>query len=142
MANLASLLKDEISRLSRKEVKAETDTLKKSSSRYRSDIAELKRRVDAIERQLAKIERLLTRQSPVAAVPETSKAVRFSPKGLRTQRERLELSAAEFGKLLDVSGQTIYNWEAGNPRPSPDKIKLIAALRKLSKRDVQEILAR
>jgi len=43
MANIASLLKSEISRIARKEVRAETQTLKKASAQYRSDIAALKR---------------------------------------------------------------------------------------------------
>lgn len=45
MANIASFLKSEISRIARKEIRAETETLKKASSQYRSDIAALKRRL-------------------------------------------------------------------------------------------------
>ncbi|MDZ4073711.1 MAG: hypothetical protein U1E04_03055 [Hylemonella sp.] len=45
MANFASLLKTEISRIARKEIRAETEILKKASAQYRSDIAALKRRL-------------------------------------------------------------------------------------------------
>ena len=45
MPNIASVLKDEISRISRKEIRRETSSLKKSSTSYRSEIAALKRRV-------------------------------------------------------------------------------------------------
>jgi len=43
MANLASMLKEEIQRLARKEVRKETKALQQAVSRYRTDIAALKR---------------------------------------------------------------------------------------------------
>ena len=45
MPNIASVLKDEILRLARKEVRSELEGLKKASGQYRSDIASLKRQV-------------------------------------------------------------------------------------------------
>ena len=42
MTNIASLLKAEMSRLARKEVRAETASLKKSVGIYRAEIAALK----------------------------------------------------------------------------------------------------
>ena len=48
MANIATVLKQEITRLVRKELKTETEALKKASSRYRSEIAELKRRITGL----------------------------------------------------------------------------------------------
>ena len=39
MANIGALLKSEITRLSRKEAKSESDTLRKASAQYRRDIA-------------------------------------------------------------------------------------------------------
>jgi hypothetical protein len=65
MSNIASVLKEEISRISRKEIRKETSTLKKSSTTYRSEIAALKRRVQELERYLRKASR--GRESAVAA---------------------------------------------------------------------------
>ena len=50
MPNIASVLKDEILRLARKEVRTATEGLKKASAAYRSDIAGLKRQVAALAR--------------------------------------------------------------------------------------------
>jgi len=44
MANIESVLKEEITRLARKEIRKETEGLKKASAQYRTEIAALKRR--------------------------------------------------------------------------------------------------
>ena len=65
MANIGTLLKEEISRLTRKELRIETQSLKKASAQYRSDIAALKRRTAELEQQLSRLGKTL-KSSPVA----------------------------------------------------------------------------
>ena len=142
MANIASVLKDEISRLSRKQIRTETDGFKRASGQYRSDIAALKKRVSAIERQLRRLDKSIAGSAAPAAQTElAASAIRFSGKGLLAQRRRLELSAAEAGFLLNVSAQTVYNWETGKTRPRATQLEAIAALRSLNKRVAKAILA-
>jgi DNA-binding transcriptional regulator YiaG len=142
MANIATVLKLEITRLVRKELKAETESLKKANSRYRSEIAELKRRIVSLEQQLKAVERQNRKQSPVAGdAPEVENNVRFRADGLKKHRERLGLSAPALASILGVSPQTIYNWESGTSKPSKDQIVKIAILRKMGKREVQERMA-
>ena len=57
MSNVASVLKEEIARVARKEIRRETSALKKSSTTHRSEIAALKRRVLELERQLRRVGR-------------------------------------------------------------------------------------
>lgn len=141
MANIAAVLKDEIARVARKELRSETDTLKKSSARYRSDIAGLKRRVTELEQQISRMERLLSKgMAPTKPAVDSGKPVRFSASGLRKHRERLGLSAPMLATILSVSAQTIYNWETGTTRPNPQQIANIAVLRGMSKREVQSRL--
>jgi DNA-binding transcriptional regulator YiaG len=141
MPNIASILKEEILRLARKEVRSEVEGLRKASTQYRSDIAELKRRVASLEKQLSKAEK----KAASKVVPETSGAeagrVRFSAKGLTTHRQRLGLSAAEMGALLGVSAQSVYHWEAGKTKPRQQQLVAIASLRKMGKRIVKARLA-
>ena len=59
----------------------------------------------------------------------------------RTQRRRLGLSAEDYGKLVGVSGLTIYNWEHGKTRPRPAQFAAFAALRNIGKREAQKRLA-
>ena len=136
MPNIASALKEEIVRLARKELRSETERLKKASSQYRSDIAALKRRVEALEKQVSHFEKKSKSSQKLEGSAETT-PVRFSAKGLGSQRQRLALSAAEMGLLLDVSAQTIYNWEAGKSRPRQQQLAAIAALRGLGKRQIK-----
>ena len=56
-------------------------------------------------------------------------------------RERLGLSAEGLGKVLGVSGQSIYNWESGKARPRGDQLAKLSQLRKVGKRRVMAFLA-
>lgn len=141
MANLATLLKDEITRLARREVRTETAKLAKASAGYRHDIAGLKRRVAQLEREVTLLRKTVARQAPVQEPTTDGTPVRFSPGGLAKLRAKLDLSAASFGKLFGVTGQTILNWEAGTTRPSKEQIQRLAITRKLGKRAVMELLA-
>jgi DNA-binding transcriptional regulator YiaG len=135
MPNIAALLKSEISRVARKEVRAEISSLKKAASAYRSDIAALKRRSHALEQQLRSLSKLSARLAPAAESEVASETRRFSAKGLASQRRRLGLSAADFGLLVGASSQSIYNWEDGKVRPRAQHLPAIAALRTLGKRE-------
>jgi DNA-binding transcriptional regulator YiaG len=138
VSNIAAALKDEVSRIARKEVRNETAQLKKAVARYRSDIADLKRRLAAAEQSLTKIRK--SGGTP-ASTPDGTAGIRFSAKGFRTLRERLDLSGPETAKLLRVSVQTIYNWEAGSSKPREPQLSAIAVLRKAGKREVAARIA-
>jgi DNA-binding transcriptional regulator YiaG len=142
MPNIASLLKSEISRVARKELRGETSALKKALSTQRSEIAALKRRAQALEQQLRRLSRASARSSPAAeAGPTAGGSTRFSAKGLASQRRRLGLSAAECGLLVGTSAQSIYNWEAGKVRPRAKHLAAIAALRHLGRKQAAAHLA-
>ncbi|HEY5799334.1 MAG TPA: helix-turn-helix domain-containing protein [Burkholderiaceae bacterium] len=141
MPNIASVLKTEISRIVRKELRSESASTKKAISTYRSQIAELKRQVKALQQAQAKGAKRSARAVKVADASEAPAKVRFSAKGLITQRKRLGLSAVAAGKLLGVSPQSIANWEAGKSRPREKQLAAIAELKKLGKKEVAARLA-
>ena len=130
MPNIATALRDEIRRLSRQESRTQVEPTKKATAVHRRDIALLKRQVVLLERQ---IRSMMGRPSNTPSDPQTSlpgAKVRFVAKGLRSQRERLGLSAEGLGKVLGVSGQSIYNWESGKGRPRQDQLAKLLQLRK------------
>ena len=141
MPNIASVLKDEISRISRKEMRRETSSLKKSSTTHRSEIAALRRRVQELERQLRRASRRVEPAAPAAANEDSvSPGTRFSARSMASQRKRLGLSAAECGLLIGASAQSVYNWEEGKARPRAQHLPAIFALRNLGRRQANEIL--
>lgn len=140
MANIASVLKEEIIRLARKELRHETGSLKKASAQYRSEIAALKRRTASLEQQLSRLEKTASRNAVVQVNPEETTKARFTAKGFKTLRQRLGLTAEAIGILLGVSAQTIYNWEAGNTSPREQQMVRIVMLRGMGKREVDAIL--
>ena len=135
MPNIATLLKNEISRVARKEQRGDSLALRKTVSAHRAEIAALKRRLQALEQQLRHLSKAQAKQAPPEAPEAAAGKLRFSAKGLLAQRRRLGLSAAECGVLLGTSAQSVYNWEAGKVRPRARHLAAIAALRSLGRRD-------
>ena len=139
MPNIASALKAEISRIARKEMRADIEPLRKASAHHRSAIA-------ALKRQIAELERLVKRSagSKASAHPadeESGRQIRFSAARLKSHRAKLQLSAKDYGALVGVSALTIYNWESGSTRPRASQLPVIAAVRQLGKREAQARLA-
>ncbi len=145
MPNLATALKAEISRLARKELRAESDSLKKSIASQRSDMAAFKRRLQEMEKVVKSLERAATANAPktraqppvdVAGEDGDAAGFRFRASGMANNRRRLGLSAADFGLLVGTSGQTIYAWETGKSKPRARNLAVIAALRGVGKKEV------
>jgi len=137
MPNIATVFKEEILRLARKEIRRQTNVFRKASAQYRKDIAEMKRRVADLQRKVVPLEKQVLKNIPPQAAEVDADHVRFTAKGLRSQRQRLGLSAANYGKLIGVTGQTIYSWEQETSRPRKQQFAPIAALRHIGKREAQ-----
>lgn len=136
MPNFASALKSEISRLSTKAARQHVATVQSATSTLRKQVSALKKQLQTLEREVAALKRQGVRTKPDVTPEDESKA-RFTAKGLRSLRARLDLSAEEFGRLLDVGQQTIYNWESGKTQPRRAQVPAIAALRKIRKREAR-----
>ena len=167
MANLASALKEEIGRLARKEIRQQTAGTAKLTNQIARDVAALKRQIQDLQRKLSsprpqdapkqtavkKTTRKKAAAKPKDAKPKDAKAAdaapaparqsarsRFSPKGLKADRERLGLSADNYGKLVGVSGLSIYNWEQAKARPRESSIAALVAVRGIGKREAAKRL--
>ena len=141
MPNIASILKSEISRVARKEVRGEIQGLKKASATHRAEIAALKRRLQALEQELRRVGKASAKAAPAAAGEVSSQTLRFSAKGLASQRLRLALSAHDCGLLVGASGKSVSRWEAGDARPRAKHLPGIAALRTMGKKEAAARLA-
>jgi DNA-binding transcriptional regulator YiaG len=135
MANIGSLLKAEITRLSRKEVRSLTEATRTASAQHRRYIAALRREVTQLQQQLALLQKRL--KVPSASPSAPAKPVRFVAKGLRSHRDRLGLSAEDYGRLIGVSAQSIYNWEREAAQPRQAQKAALATLRGIGSREAR-----
>lgn len=140
MPNLASVLKEEIQRLARKEAKASLAKTKQASSQHRRDIARLKREVKDLTRRLASLEGRERKRASKSAPAELAAGTRFSPKSVKSHRTRLQLSASDYGRLVGVSMLSVYNWESGKTRPRQQQLASLASIRGLGKREAWKLL--
>jgi DNA-binding XRE family transcriptional regulator len=134
MPNIGNVLREEILRLARKEYRNQNAATKKAAAQHRRDIAELKRQVATLQRTVSALSNRSDRSDSVASTSNEGK-LRFVAKGLRSHRARLGLSARDLGKLVGVSAQSVYSWEAGKALPRREQIAKIAAIRIMGKRE-------
>jgi hypothetical protein len=115
MSNLVSSLKSEIVRLSRKEAKSATAPLRKPSVAARKAIADLKRRLADLEKELRRVNELLGKMpsaQPCQAEPAPSDVkMRITSRNVKSLRNRLGLTASAFAKLLGVTDNWVYLYE-------------------------------
>ena len=139
MSTLAVALKDEIRRLARKEIKDQTGSTAQAVAQFRREIAKLKRASREYEKKIAFLEsqerkRIGKSEAASGAIDDST---RFSARSVKAQRRRTGLSAADYAKLVGVSGLTIYNWENGKSRPRKEQLASVIAMRGLGKRQAQ-----
>lgn len=119
MPNLTSVLREEIRRLARKEVKDNTQDLQRRLTEQRKRIADLRKRVDVLERENRQ---LLKKTGDVGARagdaggeedegPGSAARARFSGKSILKLRHKLRLTQGELAQLAGVSPQSVYQWE-------------------------------
>ena len=162
MARLARALKEEIGTLARRELRQQTAGVDKSVARCERDIATLKREVEALKRELSSVHaprpaptvarkkksepasrkgQAASNASSATASAKPSPRSQFSGEALKAHRERLGLSADNYGKLIGVSGLSIYNWEQGKARPRESSVAAWTAIRRIGKREAARRLA-
>lgn len=112
MPNIAKILKDEIQRLAKREIKVATDSLRKDNAALKRTVADLKRRLAKLESGNKRQPTNAEADSPKVAVVESDEVkAKITGKMIRSIRSRLGLSQADFAKLVGVSGQTVLQWE-------------------------------
>ena len=136
MPNIGAILKDEISRLCRREIRKQVQPVRKVSAGYRRDIAALKRQVQDLQRRTSALaKRAVQAGGNNDKAGEPARASRFVAKGLRSLRSRLGLSASDLARLMSVSDQSIYNWELKKTTPRKEQLATLAGIRSLGKRE-------
>lgn len=150
MSNFTKTIKDEISRLARKEAKTALAPIRKPAGTTRSTVVDLKRRVAALEKETRRLSTLLASLSPLRPcasagdnLPAASSRSWISGKGVRSLRRKLGLSQEAFAKLIGVSPNTVNNWEhkPGMLQLQTSTKTAVFAVRHLGAREAQQKLA-
>jgi DNA-binding transcriptional regulator YiaG len=141
MPNLAATLKDEIRRLARKEIRLQMGATRRAAVQHRREIAKLKKQLLLQQRAVAAL-KVQSQEPPKEPSEETGipAGSRFSARSVRAQRRRLKLTAAQYGKLIGVSAQTVYLWERGKVRPAKARFAALIKARALTRRDALRCL--
>ena len=147
MPTLAALLKEEISKIARKEVQDQVRELKQTVREQRDAIARLEKQIGPAK---AKAAAKPAAAKPAAAKPaakvrkasagDKRKQLRIAPNTIKKHRKRLKLSQAELGQLLNVSTNTVLRWEAGTSKPRSKHLPGLDQLRTISKRELKKQL--
>jgi len=143
MLDIAKVLKDEISRLARKEVRSLIFPFTKQVQTLKKTIRDQNAKINAISKALSfKVD---IKDSGVI-IPHLSKGeasvkVRTSPKSIKRHRQRLKLSQRQMGLLLGVSTLTVNKWEMGNAQPRGKNLDSFSLLRRMGFKEVKTRLA-
>ena len=162
MPNLATLLKEEISKIVRKEVQDQVRELQKTVRGQRDALARLEKQSGPAKAKAAAKPAAAkptaakpTAAKPTAAEPTAAepvakvrkapagtgdkrKQIRISPNTIKKHRRRLKLSQAELGELLNVSTNTVLRWEAGTSKPRSKHLPGLGQLRSMGLREVKK----
>jgi DNA-binding transcriptional regulator YiaG len=141
MGKFEGIIKSEIVRLAKREVRKisvplgrDVRFLKSAASQLRKAVLTLQRITAQQQKQLEKGEMLLE------AAPEEVKVSRFSPRLIRSLRGHLGLTQKELAILAGVTVGAVHLWESGQFKPSEKKKAVMVALRKLGRREVRKLV--
>lgn len=135
MTDMAKVLKEEITRLARKEAKRYAFPLKKKITGLSRVITKQKSVLANLEKQVGLLKKMSkeTRSEPVLAVPAEIKKARLSPRLIKSQRKRLRLNQENFARLLGVSVAAVRSWEQGRSSPVERNLAACVGIRRLKK---------
>ena len=142
MADIAKVLKEEIARLARKEVKKAVVPLRGRLLSLARMVSRQKKTINSLEKTIARQNKLVAAARPVPkpAPEEEVKKARISPRLIKSQRKRLKLKQAEFTRLLGVSVATLRSWEQGRSQPRGENLATFISVRKMKLPVVRERL--
>lgn len=142
MPSIATLLREEISKIARKEVQDQVRELKQTVREQRDAIARLEKQIGPTKAKAAtkSVAKPAAKVRKPAGDTDRRKQLRIAPDTIKKHRKRLKLSQAELGEILNVSTNTVLRWEAGTSKPRRKHLPGLDQLRTISKRELKKQL--
>jgi len=142
MPNVGTILKEEITRLARKEIRVQVGPTQERLATLRKAISAQKSRITTLEKELARVKKDLGLKDTLGqevCEAEVKKA-RLSPKNIANLRKKLGLSRNDMALILGVNANSIYLWEQGKAQPRIAAKSKLVRLRGMGKRCISKLL--
>lgn len=142
MGKIEQVMKYEIVRLAKKQVRAVCVPLGREVRHLRRTVSELRKTVKAFKNFGTEYQaQRLAEKARLEASPDETASARLSAGLIKSLRRRLGLTQGELAALVGVSTAAVGFWEQGAARPKGRNKAAIVALRKLGRREVRKLLA-
>jgi DNA-binding transcriptional regulator YiaG len=141
MGKLEGMIKSEIVRLAKREVRKISVPLGRDVRSLKNTVSQLRKAVLVLERFSAQRQKELGKEKiPLEATPEEVKVSRFSPRLIRSLRKHLGITQKELALLAGVTVGAVHQWESGMFKPGDKKKVVLVAIRKLGRREVRKLV--
>jgi DNA-binding transcriptional regulator YiaG len=141
---LINELKAEISRLARREIRKELESVRRVNSTQRERIATLRKDVDGLEKKVKRLEKVSPIEEVIEAEEQDGRASRWiTGPGVKSLRKKLGITQVQLAKLCGVSDQAVVNWEKSEGKirfRQQETAQTIQQLRSSGKKQVREML--
>ena len=140
MSKIESVIKSEITRLAKHEVRSVFLPLRKEVWGMKLKLSNLIKNFTVLDRLAKEISKTKSTEAKLEASPEEVKASRLTPVRIAGLRKKLGISQKELGILVGASIGAVASWESGKFKPQGEKKAAMVALRRLKKREVRKML--
>jgi DNA-binding transcriptional regulator YiaG len=143
MSTLAQTIKDEIRRISRREIGLALSKIRRDHVALKKRLAEQKSRISVIEKdykELSKKQTVFGQDQRVEAHSETkADHIAVYPRGIKSLRRRLGLSQVALARLVGMNRISISHWEKKSGKLTiikPEVRKMLTELKGMKKAEV------
>lgn len=140
MGKVESILKSEMIRLARREMRKNFVPLKQDIWSMKGILSQLQKSVLILQRFKSQQEKQMAQKPAPEVTPEEMKKARFSPRLIKALRKHLGVSQREMAALAGVTVGAVFQWEKGIFEPKDEKKKILIGLRKLGRREARTLL--
>ena len=140
MGKLEGIIKDEIIRLAKREMRMHFVRLRRDVRSLKIIASQLRKSVLILRTFVSLREKQMGPQPVPEVTPEDMKKARFSPRLIKSLRKHLGVSQREMAKLAGVTVTAVFQWEKGKFEPKDEKKKILVGLRKLGRREARQLL--
>jgi DNA-binding transcriptional regulator YiaG len=148
MSTLAQTIKDEIRRISRREISRALSNFRKDHVALKKRLAEQKRRIFTLEKENRELSKKLgafsqDQRATSAPKPEAEHIAVYA-RGIKSLRRRLGLSQTDLAMLVGVNRTSVALWEKKSGKITirkPEVRKMLMELKGMKKAEVAARLA-